>query len=504
MKYLFLTSIVILANLFSGLTQNKIALDYSNKISAKRIKQDVFKLASDSMEGRETGCKGQKLAAQYIYKQFANANILNNSKTIDSLAYFQKFSVYKQKNDQATIASNGKCFENNKDLLLSGFLDYSTDSIELVFLGSAPANSYTNKNFKNKAVLFLTSNLYAGAIKSNDIVSASGAKLVLFCNPNEKDQFTQLLNKKKQQHSRRFRLEPKGSRTSNPFDSIKANQSFKKYESRIATYQGAISLSATSSLLNLKSKMLRKALSSKSAPKNQKISKYLKFDYNLNFDEISTENVIALLPGSDKKDEFIVVSAHYDHVGKNGDQIFNGANDNASGTAAIIELARIFQKANTDGHTNRRSILFIAFTGEEKGLLGSRYFVDNTSIPMSKIKTNLNIDMLGRKDQNNKTTDYVYLLGTSHLNPKLKIISDSINQISGALKLDYKYDSPNSYLYKASDQASFVKKNIPAIFYFNGLHKDYHKTSDTADKMDYESIKKVTQLIFLTAWQLAN
>ena len=504
MKYVFLASIFILTNLIQVLGQNKVALDYADKISAKRIKQDVYKLSSDLMEGRETGKKGQKLAAQYIYKQFADAMLQNNSEKFDSLGYFQKFIIYKQKSDQAIIISNGKKLKNSNDLLISGLKDYSNDSLEFIFLGTAPLESYQNKNFKNKAILFLTSNLYAGAIKSNDIVNSSGAKLVLFCDPNESGQFSRLHSIKKHQSSRRLKLEPKERKIKNPYDSITANQFYKNFKNRISTYQGAISITAASKLLNVKSRNLRKAHSKKKTIKNQNESKYIKFNYELKYDQIHTENVIALLPGTDKKDEFIVVSAHYDHVGRNGTEIFNGANDNASGTASIIELARSFQKANKNGHANRRSILFVAFTGEEKGLLGSRYFVDNTNIAMNKIKANLNIDMLGRKDHNHSTNNYVYLLGASHLNPKLKIISDSINQLTEQLILDYKYDSPQNYLYMASDQASFVKKNVPAIFYFNGLHKDYHKTSDTADKLDYNSIKKVTQLVFLTAWQLAN
>ncbi len=504
MKFVFLVSIFILANSFQSLSQNKIALKYANEISAERIKQDVFTLSSDAMEGRETGQKGQKLAAHYIYKQFANAKLLNRSINFDSLEYFQQFTLYKQKKDKATIAYKGKTLENNKDLLLSGFSDCTKDSMELVFLGAASLESYTNKKFKNKAVLFLTRNLYAGAIKSNHIASNTGAKLVLFCNPNEVDQFSQLLEKKKQQSSGKLQLQANGKTTENVFDSISDNLSYEKHKHRISTYQGAISLSAASELLNLKVKEIRKALSKKKIPKNTNQLTHIKFNYELNFGKIPTENVIALLPGSDKKDEFIVISAHYDHIGKNGKEVFNGANDNASGTATVLELARIFQRANQNGHVNKKSILFIAFTGEEKGLLGSQYFVDNTNISMNKIKANLNIDMLGRRDHSHSTNNYIYLLGTSHLNPKLKVISDSINQVMRKLKLDYKYDSADNFLYMASDQASFVKKNVPAIFYFNGLHKDYHQANDTAEKLDYASIKSAAQLIFLTAWQLAN
>ena len=504
MRSIIIILFISVSNLFHLSAQDSIALYYSKSLSTNKIQNDIVTLSSDSMEGRDTGSKGQKLAAQYICQQFINAGVNNPKGNKDRSGYFQNFAIYKKEQADAEIQTIDKIFKNYEDILISGFTNYSNNNMDLVFLGTAPDTSYINKDYSDKAVLFLSTNLYAAAIKSNDIVTASKAKLVLFCNPNKGRQYMELLAKKRTISPRGMNLKPENNNDFNPFDSISSATSFTKYKNRMHAYQGAISNPVACELLQIKPKRLKQILETKKMKKTeQRICKFT-FNFDLKYKELSTENVFAFLPGTNKKEEVLVISAHYDHVGKNDGEIFNGANDNASGTAAIIEIARKFQEASDEGHKTKRSILFAAFTGEEKGLCGSKYFVDNPPFPLSDIVGNLNLDMLGRHDEFNDTTDYIYLLGTNHLKPKLKVISDSINQISTKLRLDYKYDMPDNFLYQASDQASFVKHGIPAVFYFNGLHADYHKASDTAEKIDFQAINRVSQLVFLTAWEMAN
>ncbi|MDM8158275.1 M28 family peptidase [Labilibaculum sp. K2S] len=504
MRSIIVILFISVSNFFYLSAQDSIALHYSKSLSTKQIQNDIVTLSSDNMEGRDTGSKGQKLAAQYICQQFINAGVNNPKGNKDRSGYFQNFAIYKNEQADAEIQIVGKVFKNYEDILISGFTNYSNDSLDLVFLGTAPDTSYINKDYSNKAVLFLSTNLYAAAIKSNDIAVASKAKLILFCNPNQNNQYKELLDKKKIISPKGMVLKSEINNNFNPFDSIGSSKSFTQYKNRMHTYQGAISNPVACALLQIKPKRLKQILETKKMNKTeQKICKFT-FNFDLKYKEVNTENVFAYLPGTNKKEEVLVISAHYDHVGKKDGEIFNGANDNASGTAAIIEIARKFQEASDKGHKTKRSILFAAFTGEEKGLCGSKYFVDNPPFPLSNIVGNLNLDMLGRHDEFNDTTDYIYLLGTNHLKPKLKVISDSINQISTKLRLDYRYDMPDNFLYQASDQASFVKHGIPAVFYFNGLHKDYHQARDTAEKIDFQAINKVSQLVFLTAWELAN
>ena len=163
-------------------------------------------------------------------------------------------------------------------------------------------------------------------------------------------------------------------------------------------------------------------------------------------------------------------------------------------------------EAKKNGFGPRRSILIMAVSGEEKGLLGSKYYTDNPIYPLKNTITNLNIDMIGRVDDIYDNPDYVYLIGSDRLSTDLHEISEEVNRKSYNLKLDYTFnseDDPNRYYYR-SDHYNFAKNDIPVIFYFNGLHEDYHQPTDTADKINYEKVEKIARLIFLTAWELAN
>ena len=220
-----------------------------------------------------------------------------------------------------------------------------------------------------------------------------------------------------------------------------------------------------------------------------------------------SQNVVAFIKGSEKPDELIILSAHYDHVGIEDGQIYNGADDDGSGTVSLIEIAKAFQKAKKQGNGPKRSILFLHVTGEEIGLYGSRYYTENPLFPLSNTVVNLNVDMIGRIGSEKEGNDnYVYLIGSDKLSQELHDVSEAVNKRYTNLELDYTYNDdndPNRFYYR-SDHYNFAKKNIPVIFYFNGTHKDYHKHTDTPDKIEYELLAKRSRLIFLTAWEIAN
>ena len=221
----------------------------------------------------------------------------------------------------------------------------------------------------------------------------------------------------------------------------------------------------------------------------------------------SSENVMAYIEGSEFPDEVVVISAHYDHLGKKGDLIYYGADDNASGTSAVLEIAQAFKEAQKSGYGPRRSVLFLNLTGEEDGLFGSKYYVAHPVFPLSETVVDLNIDMIGRVDEEHKEKpDYLYLIGSDKISKELHKLSESINKDYFGLELDYTYNDdkdPNRY-YERSDHYNFAKNNIPIIFYFNGAHEDYHKATDTPDKINYELLAKRTKFIFYTAWEIAN
>ena len=220
-----------------------------------------------------------------------------------------------------------------------------------------------------------------------------------------------------------------------------------------------------------------------------------------------SENILAYIEGSEKPNEIIVVSAHYDHVGMSNGQIYNGADDDGSGTVGVMAIAEAFHKAKKAGHGPKRSILFLHVTGEEKGLFGSSYYSDNPIFPLANTVADLNIDMIGRVDPLHKDNpNFVYVVGSEMLSSQLKEAVEKANKATHNLYLDYKYDDPKDpdRIYYRSDHYNFAKHNIPIAFFFDGIHEDYHKPTDTPDKIDYQLLMKRTQLVFTIAWDLAN
>ena len=232
---------------------------------------------------------------------------------------------------------------------------------------------------------------------------------------------------------------------------------------------------------------------------------FLNAKRNLNLTD--SENIWAYIEGSDKKDEIVVVSAHYDHVGMKNGEIYNGADDDGSGTVALMEMARVFQKAKENGNGPRRSILILHVTAEEVGLHGSRYYSENPLFPLKNTIADINIDMIGRRDTlHPATNNYIYVIGSDRLSSELHTINEEVNAKYTKLDFDYKYNDRNDpeRIYYRSDHYNFAKKGIPSIFFFNGVHADYHLPSDTPDKIEYDALAKRAQLAFGLAWELAN
>ena len=252
---------------------------------------------------------------------------------------------------------------------------------------------------------------------------------------------------------------------------------------------------------------------------------YQKMTLNIsrgNEGEVDSENVIAIIEGTEKPEEYLILTAHLDHVGygRTGsrlrksyigevkDRIHNGADDDGSGTVAMLEIAQAFKQASKKGKGPKRSIIFLHVTGEEKGLLGSAYYSDNPIYPLSKTVANLNLDMIGRIDPTRKgdKREYIYIIGSDHDSQDLHEISEQTNLQTVNLDLDYRYnakDDPQRFYYR-SDHYNFAKKGIPIIFYFSGTHEDYHLPSDTPDKINYDLLELRSKLIFYTAWNIAN
>jgi len=233
---------------------------------------------------------------------------------------------------------------------------------------------------------------------------------------------------------------------------------------------------------------------------------------------IPTQNVVGIWEGGDPilKDEYVALGAHYDHVGicrpSGPDPICNGADDDGSGTTALLGMAEALAKAAS---RPKRSVVFVWHCGEEKGLWGSRYFTEYPTIPLERIVAQLNIDMIGRSkkegdtDARNKDLtgpNDVYVIGSTMMSTELGELVDSINKSYLNLGFDKRYDDPadpNRFFYR-SDHINYARKGIPIIFFFDGVHEDYHQPGDSPDKIDYQKMEKVTRTIYMMLWEVAT
>ncbi|MFC4476123.1 M28 family peptidase [Flavobacterium chungangensis] len=220
-----------------------------------------------------------------------------------------------------------------------------------------------------------------------------------------------------------------------------------------------------------------------------------------------SENIWAYIEGTEKPNEVLVISAHYDHVGIKNGEVYNGADDDGSGTVALIEMAKAFAKAKKQGHGPKRSILFLHVTGEEHGLHGSRYYSENPLFPIANTIADINIDMIGRRDvEHSNTNNYVYVIGADRLSSDLHNAVVAQNEKYIKMDLDFKFNDPKdpNHFYERSDHYNFAKHGIPAVFFFNGVHEDYHGKGDEPQKIEYDALTKRTKLAFVVAWDLAN
>jgi hypothetical protein len=474
--------------------------EYATSITSDELKELLYKYASDEFEGRDTGSKGQKLAVEYIKAQYQAMGVPS---PLSAENYFQKVPFEKQKVAQAKLTVNGKAFnsfEHHVVLALSTSMDLAIEDIMYVGYGIDDENysDYKNKDVKGKIVL----------VKAGEPKDENG-NYITTGQPED----TKWTNGRQSIASKREAAKTNGAKGLLLMD---ANL-FPRY----APFYQRQAESGVAGRLALKSdqddfvflminedlaKALHPSISEDSTPKMLNVKMTLNVENNA--ENIESENVLAFIKGSEYPDEILVLSAHLDHEGIKDGEIYNGADDDGSGTVALIEIAEAFKMAENAGHGPKRSILFLHVTAEEKGLLGSRYYTDVEPVfPLENTVANLNIDMIGRIDPKREgDRNYIYLIGSDKLSTELHNISEEVNKKYMNVMLDYTYNDendPNRYYYR-SDHYNFVKNNIPIIFYFNGTHDDYHRPSDTPDKIEYDLLENRTRLVFHTAWEVAN
>ncbi len=486
------------------------SIEYAATINASELREHLMIIASDEFEGRETGMPGQKKAAEYIANYFEGLQI----EPYDGLTYFQEYPLKRESFVSTTCSVNGREFKFIEDFYFFGSSvnrNVKLSDVQLSGYGIAAKSwdDYKGVDIKGKAVMILTD--VPRNKKGEPVVSGEefemwaadwrmkveeaksrGAKELIMVNQDYDSYMSRV----------KYYLENPGMSLVDDSESPEENEDFQVF---FVSPEMADALLDDSKNKNLKK--YKKRISKGKSPKQSSI----RADFNLNLENkienFTGENVLAFIEGTDLKEEIVVVTAHYDHIGRKGDEINNGADDDGSGTVSALEIAEAFQMAKLQGNGPRRSVLVMTVSGEEKGLLGSRYYSDHPIYPLENTVVDLNIDMIGRVDEAHKDgEDYIYLIGSDKLSTDLHRISETANSDYVNLELDYTYNDPNdpNKFYYRSDHYNFAKHGIPVIFYFSGVHEDYHKPTDTPDKIMYDKLEKVARLVFHTAWELAN
>lgn len=507
--FLLFNAILFVHLLFA---QTDDAVKYASQITIADLKKHLTIIAGEEMEGRETGTEGQRKAASYIETQFKAMGL----KPPGTKGYQQLFPLHQDSLLSAELKVGDVIAAYGKDYLIpmNANENGTFKGSQLVFIGYGiddPAYSdYGDRNVKGKIVVFFSGEpkkegkyfinpagrlsewSLPGINKRLSAAAARGAIGALVINPIQ-ETFTQ-------------RMIDNNNKTNVYYPR-------KDSENRKVNYASISHAFAKNILAVHFDTLLSQAKAAQTFSKNLlpgEIKANTSFVFKKYHNTINASNVLGLVEGSDKKEEYVFITAHYDHLGKHNGKIYYGADDDGSGTVAVMQMAAAFAKAKAEGKGPRRTMVFMTVSGEEKGLWGSEYYTDNPIFPLEKTSIDLNIDMIGRTDTERTTADslnYVYVVGHDKISSEMPVINESVNNKYTQLVLDYKYDDPNDLnrIYFRSDHYNFARKGVPVLFFYDGMLKaDYHKPTDTVDRINWELLQKRAHMIFYTAWEMAN
>jgi hypothetical protein len=466
---------------------------YAKTITDADLQKHLYIVAGKEMEGRETATPGQKKAAAYIENYFKSLGLQPGNKD----SYQMNFPVYKDEIVKSVLDINGTGYKINTEYQPYSFTNFNTSQYfsEVVFvghgIGDSTFNDYKDINVAGKLVLIMDGS--PSAYKINGVAATAGI-------------FSKIVTAQKKGAAAVLIISSNFPRIPRPGGAMyrelyRASQYLPTW---YVSEKVAEDIMGHTDWGNVKLDNKTQQLPSKVYASNV----HLELEKKVN--KLESSNVLGLLEGTDLKDEYVFITAHYDHEGiRNDSIIYYGADDDGSGTVTILELAEAFTKAKAEGKGPRRSIVFMTVSGEEKGLWGSEYYANHPVYPLDKTTVDLNIDMIGRIGQeylkDKDSANYIYIIGDDKLSSDLAPITNQANK-SLKLKLDRKYNDLNdkNRFYYRSDHYNFAEKGVPIIFYFNGVHADYHKPTDTPDKINYKLMAKRAQLVFYTAWDMAN
>jgi hypothetical protein len=485
----------------------------TSSITAADLKKHLSFLASKELGGRYTLSSSNVVAARYLASQL---EYYGYQGAAAGASYFQKVPLSFRRVDQAgsslNIDSEGshRPFKYGDDFLQETVPSACDASGGLVFVGygiSSPENhhdDYSKLDVSGKIVVEVSGvpeSLKGVKIpegeSGGEAAAAHGAKGEIIITP---PQFLLIWSQlKNSQGEDQPSLPPKPGKSTVPaFPTVFAGPELIK----------AIAVLTGKDLAFLQSPG-GKEVPAQALEASARIA--IKVDLK---DAPPAQNVVGVLEGSDPvlRDQYVAFSAHYDHLKTNdAGEIYTGADDDGSGTASVLEIAKAFSISHP-----RRSILIIFHTGEELGLFGSEYNTDYAPVvPLDKIVADLNIDMVGRsrpdgdqdpRDAHLTDKNSLYIIGADKLSTELNQISEQTDQDTERMRFDYTYNdesNPEKFYYR-SDHYNYAKHGIPIIFYFTGVHADYHQPTDTVDKIDFTKMERIDRLIFATGWRVAN
>ncbi|UOQ66673.1 M28 family peptidase [Hymenobacter volaticus] len=495
--------------------QIDLAGQYGQTITQEDLRKHLSVLASDAYEGRETGEKGQKMAADYLAQQFKELGLTGPVQGSDN-PYVQHFTMERSTwAEGGTLKVAGQTYKWLVDFYAVGASPFQQETtVQPLFMGygieQEGYSDYAGKDVQGKDLLILLDEPKSadgkpllGKDGANSkwgtdyrakaaLAAEKGARSVFFVDFNPNSNFSKSLGRVSQYVNRpsiSFKDAKPGTRRSAFFVSPEVGYKLLGSNAAAVTkYMTSVGQAGKPVAGSFKpAKIVVKA------PKK--------------VEDFTTENVMGYLEGTDKKDEVVILSAHYDHIGVINGEVNNGADDDGSGTVTVLEMAQAFTKAKAEGHGPRRSLLFLAVTGEEKGLLGSEYYTDHPIFPLTATVADLNTDMVGRTDKDHEGKgDYVYVIGSDKLSSELHEIVLNANAQYTKMDLDFRFndpEDPNRFYYR-SDHYNFAKHKIPVAFFFNGVHDDYHGPGDEVEKIEFPKMEKRAQLVFYAAWEVAN
>lgn len=458
--------------------QIDIAKKYSSYINEEDLKKNLTILASDDYLGRETGKQGQKMTAEFLSTYFEK---LGCSFAPGMSGYEQYFDVI-ESTPGGTMSLNNHSLDFKTDFIyyscksktdLENLPVYSVEQLSKV--GEKPCYViYVMKSMEVRKEVSVLKKQLSKNVKGIILVSEKYGTLYEFMEHYVTTKTMYLADEKKKEEF--------------PVLFVK-----------------------DSTILSLKNKSNSYLFGKGKFKETEHPKPLFTLNAHLNTQEerLTSSNVLAYIEGSDPllSKEVVVITAHYDHIGVDHGVVYNGADDDGTGTVALLELAEAFMEAKKNGQGPKRSILIMPVSGEEKGLLGSDYYSSHPIIPLENTVADLNIDMIGRNDiGHEKDTNYIYIIGSNMLSNDLHDANERVNTKYTQLKLDYKFNSlsdPNQFYYR-SDHYNFAKHDIPVIFYFSGVHEDYHQPTDDVEKIIFPKVERVARLVYFTAWEIAD